>query len=302
MSAQIDALAAGPASAPKADPGVVSVHDLRRAGMTRKDIESALRQGELKRIRRGWYSRRICNEDAVEAVFLGGALTSVSAAPFHRLWAMPDGLVHVAVPHNASRLRLTRDEAGALVDRRRRPICLHWVPTAGAFAGAVLDADRVLMDACACQPRENVIAMADSALNRGVLRQIEVEACVPLLAPRCDGASQAGTESLVRERLRCRGIRARSQVWIGDVGAVDLLVGDRLVIECDSAEYHDDYHSARDYDRDLALAALGYVVLRLRYDHVMHRWDRAERAILAIVRERRHLRRGRDAGAHVVFV
>jgi very-short-patch-repair endonuclease len=283
------------------DTGVLSIDDLRRSGLSRGAIQMAIDRGTLNRIRRGWYSRATSHADAIEAVYLGGALTSTSAAPFCGLWMMRDSLVHIAVPRNASRLRTSRNRDGALVDRRGRSICLHWVRAARPFGRAVVDADQALMDAASCQPSDSVVAMADSALNRGILTWMEIESCLPRLAGRCSGASQSGTESFVRLRLRRLGIRVQCQVWIGDVGAVDLLVGDRLVIECDSDKYHDGYQSVRDYDRDLALVALGYIVVRLRYDHVIRHWDQAERAILAVVRERRHLRRGRDKGEHILF-
>ncbi|WP_460519865.1 endonuclease domain-containing protein [Humibacter antri] len=281
--------------------GVLSIGHLRRSGLSRSDIQAALDRGDLSRIRRGWYARDTSDADAVEAVFLGGALTSVSAAPFRGLWTLRDGLLHIAVPHNASRLRTARNNDEVLVDRRGNRICLHWTSTQHPFAEAVADVHRVLMDAAVCQPADHVVVLADSALNRGIVTPIEIEACLPLLADRCTGASESGTETMVRLHLRRRGVRVRCQVWIGSVGVVDLLVGDRLVIECDSAKYHDGYQSARDYDRDLALVEMGFIVVRLRYDHVIHHWDRVERAILSIVRDRRHLRRGREHGEHLLF-
>lgn len=281
--------------------GVFSIHELRASGTSRADIDAALELGALRRVRRGWYAIPESNPDAAEAVYLGGALTSVSAGPLHGLWSLRDDRLHVAVPHNASRLRYATDSRGVRVDRQGRQVCLHWVQRRGPFGNAVVDVDRVLMDAAACQPEEVVIALADSVLNQRILHEIEVESCIPHLFGRCDGASQSGTESIVRLRLERRGIRTRSQVYIPGVGYVDLLVGDRLIIECDSSEYHEGYGSPRDYDRDLALAELGYLVVRLRYDHVIHHWDRAERAILAIVRERRHLRRAGRPGERLTL-
>ena len=250
--------------------GVLPIQHLRRLGLSRSDIQAALDRGDLSRIRRGWYSRATSNTDAVEAVFVGGALTSVSAAPLRGLWTLSDDLLHVAVPHNASRLRTMRNEDEVLVDRRGNPICLHWTPAQHPFAGAVVDVHRVLMDAAVCQPADNVVALADSALHRGIVTVTEIEACLPSVADRCTGASESGTETMVRLRLRRRGVRVRCQVRIPTVGRVDHVVGDRLVIECDSAAYHDGYQSARDYDRDLALVELGIIVVRLRYDHVIY--------------------------------
>ncbi|MHA7985440.1 DUF559 domain-containing protein [Rathayibacter sp. CAU 1779] len=79
---------------------------------------------------------------------------------------------------------------------------------------------------------------------------------------------------------------------------VDLVIGDRLIIECDSAGYHDGYNSERDYDRDLRLLERGFLVVRLKYRHIMYDWARVEQIILALVRSGQHLwsrgvRRGR---------
>jgi very-short-patch-repair endonuclease len=69
---------------------------------------------------------------------------------------------------------------------------------------------------------------------------------------------------------------------------VDLLVGERLVVECDSAEFHDRYRSANDYQRTQELIRRGYIVVRLTYRDVVHDWARAEALILEIVRAGRH--------------
>ncbi|MGN6721377.1 MAG: endonuclease domain-containing protein [Marmoricola sp.] len=153
-----------------------------------------------------------------------------------------------------------------------------------------------MIDAFRCQPRASVVALADSALNRGLLRPEVLEAALPRLARWCDAASQSGTESIARVGLMQHRVRVRTQVKIAGVGYVDLVVGDRLVIECDSSEFHDGYQSKRDYERDQELMRLGYMVLRLRYEHVVHEWARIEALVMGIVRARRHLwRSGADA-------
>jgi very-short-patch-repair endonuclease len=83
----------------------------------------------------------------------------------------------------------------------------------------------------------------------------------------------------------------RTQVQIGTIGRVDLLVGNRLVIECDSHEFHEGEDALhRDFDRDLALIEKDYLVLRLNYRQVVHEWDRVESVILGLVARRRHVR------------
>jgi very-short-patch-repair endonuclease len=110
--------------------------------------------------------------------------------------------------------------------------------------------------------------------------------------------SESGTETLVRTRLQRRGIKLRCQVRIGGVGRVDLLVGDRLIIEVDGKEHHDDPDAfTRDRRRDLAALSRGYATIRLSYRQVMYEWPEAERQILALIRRDEHLWRARHRAA-----
>ncbi|WP_147304033.1 endonuclease domain-containing protein [Subtercola boreus] len=106
---------------------------------------------------------------------------------------------------------------------------------------------------------------------------------------RADPESESGIETLVRLRLRSLGISVRTQVRHRGVGRVDLLVGDRLVIEVDGREHHDSREAfASDRERDLVLFRDGFDRLRLTYAHVMYRWPEIEGVIVEAVRRRRH--------------
>ena len=88
----------------------------------------------------------------------------------------------------------------------------------------------------------------------------------------------------IRLRLKKRRLKVSTQVEIDGVGRVDLLVGERLVIEIDSTAYHSGpqaYH--RDRQRDLRLTLLGYHVLRFSWEQITFQWDEVEAAILAVV-------------------
>jgi very-short-patch-repair endonuclease len=86
--------------------------------------------------------------------------------------------------------------------------------------------------------------------------------------------------------LRSRNLRVRPQVWIPGVGRVDLLIGDRLVLELDGREWHQDFE--RDRARDRALVARGYLVLRASYRQVLEDWPTIEAQIAEIVARRDH--------------
>ena len=139
-----------------------------------------------------------------------------------------------------------------------------------------------------CQPKRDAVASLDSALNRGVVSPSLLE---PMLAqlPQVyagllqlvDGRAESGLETHVRLMLRSVGIHARVQVRIDGVGRVDILVGDRLVIETDGRVWHSDARSfAEDKRRDLALAERGYLVLRVSYAQV----DYESQHVLDVVR------------------
>ncbi len=96
-------------------------------------------------------------------------------------------------------------------------------------------------------------------------------------------------ETKARLGLRALGISYRSQVAIDGVGKVDLLIGDRLVLEVDGEEWHSGAEAyAVDRERDLRLVELGYSVIRLTYDQVMDEWDRVIAAIRALVGRDEH--------------
>lgn len=256
--------------------------------MTRHGVRSALADGRLTRIVPGWFHDVHADKDAIDAVRIGGILTATSASPHHGLWTLHDEHLHVLVARNASRGRL--DSVGA-----KRAVCLHWAKDRINRSVPSADPLQLIADSAHCQPRTTAIILADSALNKRLLTREMLESAIPRIADWCDAGSQSGTESIVRTNLRGRGVTVRSQVFINGVGRVDLLVGHRLVVECDSAEFHDGYHSARDYERDQELIRRGYIVLRLTYRDVVHNWPRVEALIMEIVRARRHeWRTGRD--------
>ena len=103
--------------------------------------------------------------------------------------------------------------------------------------------------------------------------------------------AESGLESLVRWRLRHLGLTVRTQVRIDTVGRVDLVIGDRLIVEVDGAENHGSAeHRHRDLLRDVRAAARGYVTLRFDDALVVHDWETVERAIHAHVQRQLHLR------------
>jgi very-short-patch-repair endonuclease len=260
--------------------GIYSTQRLESLRMTRHAVRVAVSEGRLTRIRPGWFHDACAHPDAIDAVRVGGILTATSSSAHHGMWTLRDDRLHVLVPRNASRLP---DRSSGT-----RPVCVHWAKTSISRSIPFADPLQTVVDSAHCQPRTTAVILADSALNKRLITGEMLEAAIPRIAGWCDAGSQSGTETIARVGLRSRGIGVRSQVWIEGVGHVDLLVGERLVVECDSAEFHDRYRSANDYQRTQELIRRGYIVVRLTYRDVVHDWARAEALILEIVRAGRH--------------
>lgn len=142
-----------------------------------------------------------------------------------------------------------------------------------------------------CLPTDYFMAVAESLIYEGLMGKDSVTNLLGPLARHLD-ASQSGTETVARYRLRRRGLRVRSQVPIEGVGTVDLLVGDRLVIEVDSFAFHTGVESYReDRRRDLTLRQLGYEPMRVTYGQVLFQWPKVEDAVRKLVAARAHLTR-----------
>ncbi|MGA1835746.1 DUF559 domain-containing protein [Herbiconiux sp. 11R-BC] len=162
---------------------------------------------------------------------------------------------------------------------------------------AVDDIAVALACATVCQPQLDAIVTLDSALALGLVSPSSLaDVLAPLPAKYraylglVDPASQSGLETKARVRLQGRGLRTRSQVEIPGVGHVDLLIGERLVLELDGYAWHS---KKKDFNEDrrrgLELARLGYTLLRLSYEQVTYSWDACETTILDLVRRREHL-------------
>ena len=156
---------------------------------------------------------------------------------------------------------------------------------------------QILHDMVWCQSPEFVVAAADSGLRLGLLTLDEWRADIaPLparlraLLERVNASSESIIESLMRFRLDAVGISTRSQVRIRGVGRVDLLIGERLVIELDGWEFHHDRDAfEEDRRRDAELARQGYRVLRFTYRQLTTQWARVLGAIRACIARHEHL-------------
>lgn len=265
--------------------GVVRVRELADRGWSRGAIRSAIARGELVPVRIGWVRTLDAAPALVDAVKARGRLACVSAARHLGLWTPEANALHVALPVHTGH-------------HQTRDLVVHWVSNPWRENSSPIEPlAEVLRQVSGCCDHDFAITVFDSALNQGqvTLGQLssilaDAPAHTRALIDEVDSRSESGLESLCRVRLRRARLPVRSQVLIPGVGRVDLIVGDRLIIETDGRAWHSrpDAFDA-DRSRDLALTRMGYLVLRLSARHVIHEWQWVERVILEIVRRREHL-------------
>ena len=270
--------------------GLASTSELYADGHSRSALSAAADAGLVIRVRQGWYSTPDVHPSLLEAARVGGRLTCLSALGMHGCWTYPTTDLHVAVPGNACRLRTRRSKITRLADVPEPGVRTHWRDDSAGhrLLRAPIDC---LADLIACQQPDAVTAVADSALHKYPWLHDEWRLLV-LRSPTSkqkylsaiDGVCESGTESIFFMRTSPLGLPMRRQEQIPGVGRVDFLIGTKLVIEIDGAEYHTDpVRFEADRHRDAVLSRMGYRVLRFSYRQVMYAWDEVESAVLAAV-------------------
>lgn len=278
--------------------GALSLSACQRAGFSASDVAAAARQGSLIRVRRGWYAAEDAPSEVVRAIRVGGTLTAASSARLHGIWLLEDELLHVRVPASASRLR-SPDNTSVVLDREEHRVCVHYRPAEMTSAGADVPARdglaRSIAEMFRCAGTVPAMVALESALNRELISMQSIDlirGLTPAWAQRqldlATPDSDSGLETIARLLLQRQHVRVRAQVWIAGVRHVDLLVGDRLILELDGRAFHSGADFERDRTQDLELALRGYLVVRLSYRMVTADWDHTHRAVVELVRRRLH--------------
>ena len=220
-------------------------------------------------------------EPALTAALHGGAMACITAARHAGLWVLSeDDSVHVWL-RGGGHERLHAEKGCTCVP--------HWGDAARGDSFGPPTTAGILRQILACAGVEEFFVALESALRKGMLQQADLDwlrlhtnesAREALALARADADS--GLESLVRWRLRRHGLSVRTQVAIPSTGRVDLLIGERLIVEADGREnHHDEEHRHKDLVRDAHAAMWGYITLRFDYAMIVHDWDLVERAILS---------------------
>jgi len=274
--------------------GVALTGDLATTPSQRQALARSANRGEVQRLRRGVYAAPGTHPDVALAAAVGGRVAGVSALWHHGLWVPPavSRVLHVEVGDNVDE----RPDADP-----RRDVRVHWVASATVPRFGVAPLDSVLARVADDLPLPYAVAVLDSALRATPVTPVDLQflaanwsSAARAVAALADVRSESGTESVLRVLLHEAGIHATPQapLPIGDHERADLLVGDRLLIECDSEAHHADPTNRRaDLRRDEVLVSLGYIVLRLDYGQVLGDPSGVVATIAAILARGDHLSR-----------
>ncbi len=265
--------------------GIAHRRAAENAGFTLGVRRAAVRTEAVRRVRRDWLVVDSAPADLVTAAENAGSLTCVSAAR-RRGWWMPDdapGGIHIRLDPHAS---------SPVTD-----VTAHWtLRIAPAPGHGLLDSvEDTLAHLATCLTPENAQIVWNSALKAENLtpaavrrvrwRTPQARAC----ADRASDQSDSGLETILVVRLSPWGLLMRQQVVL--LGRpVDLLIGERLVIQVDGFAHHStSAQRSKDVAFDAELVLMGYTVLRFTYAQVMHDWPLVERTIARAIAAGAHL-------------
>jgi very-short-patch-repair endonuclease len=265
--------------------GVARINAFLSAGLTRHQVAAIFRRGLMERPRNAWFVDPEIPWEGKHAVRVGGVLACVSAAEAWGLPVPPDRnrRLHVAVASGASHLRHNRDRTWEVKAGDDAEVQLHWTALLRPAVGWRTSLVDTLLQLVDCVPEEWFVAALDAALHQPwegepILSNADYETFAGLLPRRkrrllrlVNPLAGSCLETLLRLGLERRAIGPVTLQFSPDGRRfVDLLVGDRLIVEADGEAFHD---PAQDAVRDAFFQALGYVVLRFSYEEIVFHLD-----------------------------
>ncbi|BDZ40110.1 hypothetical protein GCM10025863_27240 [Microbacterium suwonense] len=233
------------------------------------------------RPRNGWVAVKDADWLALGAVRRGLVLSCLTVAERRGLWVPEKGNWHVVAPRHAGRIQVPQRTV------------VHWsAPIVPREPDAVEDdLPNALALVAQCQPFETALIVWESALNRNLI-DAQSMARLPLPAAARDVLARArpfadsGLETIVVHRLRWLNVPMLPQAWV--LGhRVDLLIGERLVIQIDGAT-HTGAQRTSDIEHDAQLDLRGYHVLRFSYEQIMEHWEQVQAVITEAVAQGLH--------------
>ena len=261
--------------------GLLHKHDLVAAGATDRHLTAAVRFGEVRRPRRGWYSTWDPTDPRFVAVAVGGRVSGAAALHLLGAWMWRRPRLTVSVPRGASRLRPRR---GATVVWDEADLSTRGT----TWAVDPRDALARMVDELSF---EDAVAVATWAVREGVVARDELRDALGArrsdaadLAEWVEEACESFLEVVALVRLRLLGHDVRAQGPVGPRQRVDLVVGDTIALELDGRATHESTFVA-DRSKDLTILAEALVPVRLPYSLVRDEWDRVVATLDLVLRQ-----------------
>jgi very-short-patch-repair endonuclease len=274
--------------------GMAQKQQLVRRGVRDRDLTYAVRIKDVVRVRNGWYSTMDERSPELRAVRVGGRLTGISAIAARGGWVLSEHPLHVAINDNAARLRTPHNRHQKLKVNSTGGVVLHWsshgqMRYGTAVSVGLLDAlERVVLD----EEFEVAIAALDWALHTRQFDIVDFESLILRLPIErrgirnwVDDACESLPESLSRTRFRLAGYHVESQVPLGDLQRIDLVVEGEIGVEVDGKEHH---LTRFEYDRgkDVDITLDHKHAMRPSANMVFHNWDRFALAVATALADR----------------
>lgn len=276
---------------------VATTGQLLSLGLTRRQIDAAVRSGAFIRPRNGVVACPHLDRDELLAAQSGVRLDCITVLRSHGIWTGSHVGLHVRVARGDK-------EAHERIRRLRPQTAIHWrLPQGSGSSRLQTEVADALRQATRCLPIDDLIAAIESAVHLKKLAPDEALELIEQAPKRLRRAladvdtrfrAQSGYETIVRLRLTRLGYRVEPQARVPGVGRVDNLVEGCVAIETDGTSFHRD-RIEDDHRRDLGTEGWGIRVLRIDPRLIDADWEWVQDVIVRMVEEALASRR---AGSH----
>ncbi len=256
-------------------------------------LTAAVRSGAVIRARQGWYSTLAEQDAALRAARVGGRLTGMSALIARGAWTWKAHPLHVSVPQRASRLRQQWDRFRRLNPTAAQDVVIHWDGDAVVAGGDLTSVTlaEALRSVVLDEPFELAVAAFDWAFKSGSIDEMAFESILltlpddaRMIAHWVDRQCDSILESVARSWLQIAGFRVISQVRVGDLERIDLVVEDEVAIEL-GGKTHDGRRES-DWRKNLKITAEGRHPILATYSMVRSEFDSVLDAVESALRQR----------------